>query len=130
MSEDHKGLWIRVHEDVFHNGKLEIIDEVFRDFSWNGSKPDMAELKQYVVGLRTTFPDLRMTVEDTVAEGDMVAFRTRFSGTHESEHMGIPATGKRVVWRSMIFSRIIGGKILEEWNVSDLQSKLREAADK
>ena len=59
-----------------------------------------------------SFPDLRVTIENMVAEGDMVATRYTASGTH-------PPNGKRATWPNMVCSRLAEGKVVEEWFLSD-----------
>jgi steroid delta-isomerase-like uncharacterized protein len=77
--------------------------------------------KQAAADYRRAFPDLRVTVEDLIAEGDKVAARLRFRGTHLGEMDGIAPTGKRVECTGIVISRIEGGRIAEDWaNFDDL----------
>ena len=69
--------------------------------------------------LRTAFPDLRIVIEDQVAEGDKVASRYTGSGTHQGELRGFPPTNNRVEVTGTITSRFADGKIVEEWNNID-----------
>ena len=55
-----------------------------------------------------------------VAEGDLVATHKTFTGTHDGEFFGLPATGKRATIRVMDFVRYEDGKIAEHWNVVDM----------
>jgi predicted ester cyclase len=66
------------------------------------------------------FPDLRLTVEDIVSEGETVAARVAFHGTHRGEFQGIPPTDKEVAFSSMEFNRVVGGKVEEHWVELDL----------
>jgi steroid delta-isomerase-like uncharacterized protein len=66
------------------------------------------------------FPDLRLTVKDIMAEGDMVAARVAFRGTHRGEFQGIPPTDKEVNFTSMEFNRVVEGKVEEHWVEIDL----------
>jgi steroid delta-isomerase-like uncharacterized protein len=75
--------------------------------------------KQLVSGMLTAFPDLQLTVEDLIAEGDKVVFRETWRGTHQGAFQGIPPTGKQVTFTGMAICRIVGGKIAEEWAVHD-----------
>jgi C-1 hydroxylase len=68
---------------------------------------------------RRAFPDGRMTIEDMVAEGDRVATRKTFRGTHRGELMGIPPSGKAVAIGLMDFVRLVDGKVVESWNAAD-----------
>jgi len=77
--------------------------------------------KQAAADYRRAFPDLRVTVEDLIAEGDKVVGRLRFRGTHLGELDGIAPTGRRVDCTGIVVSRMEGGKIAEDWaNFDDL----------
>ena len=70
--------------------------------------------------LRSAFPDLKATIEDTIAEGDKVVIRMTWRGTHTGgEFMGIPATGKSVSIGVIDIIRISGGKAVEHWGQMD-----------
>jgi steroid delta-isomerase-like uncharacterized protein len=87
-----------------------------------GGPPDtrgVAELAAVFRSLRSVFPDLHVTVEDVVGEGDRVAMRWTARGTHEAEWGGVPATGRRVVFGGMDLYRFQYGKICEWWRNED-----------
>ena len=65
------------------------------------------------------FPDLHVTIEDVVAEGDRVVVRTTYTGTHQADLQGIPATGKTVSESAITIFRLANGKIAEGWLVAD-----------
>ena len=65
------------------------------------------------------FPDLHVTIEDLVAEGDKVAARRSYEGTHRGELLGIPATGKPVQMGGISIFRMALGKITEHWEQID-----------
>jgi predicted ester cyclase len=69
--------------------------------------------------LLRAFPDLRFEVEQTVAEGDIVATRTTGTGTHKGEMMGAAPTGKKITFRAIDMFRVSGGKIVEIWHQGD-----------
>jgi steroid delta-isomerase-like uncharacterized protein len=71
--------------------------------------------RQFSGSFAEAFPDLRLTVQDIAAEGDTVAARVAFRGTHRGEFQGIPPTGKEVAFSSMEFNRLVGGKVEEHW---------------
>jgi steroid delta-isomerase-like uncharacterized protein len=80
--------------------------------------------------IKRGFPDLHGHIDDVVAEGDQVALRLTFRGTHQGEFLGLPATGRTIEYVSYEFYRIVDGLFAEEWICSDLatlQSQL--AAD-
>lgn len=76
-------------------------------------------LRQFVSMFHTAFPDLSVTVEDEIAEGDKVVTRWTGRGTHRGELMGIPPSGNRVEVTGITIHRIEGGKIAEEWEMPD-----------
>ena len=72
------------------------------------------------------FPDLRGTIEDMVAEGDKVASRLRWRGTHQAELMGIPPTGKQGDFTRIAIHRIEGGKVVEGWVNFDAMGMMQQ----
>ena len=68
---------------------------------------------------RSAMPDLRVVVEDMIAEGDKVAVRYTLEGTHEGELFGVPPTGQRLSIKSISVERVSDGKIIEHWRVTD-----------
>jgi predicted ester cyclase len=76
-------------------------------------------IKHFAAGIREAFPDLEITIEEQIAEGDKVLTRFRTRGTHQGELWGIPPTGTEVELENMSMSRIEGGKMAEEWPAPD-----------
>jgi predicted ester cyclase len=74
-------------------------------------------LKQHIALFETAFPQYELIAEDMVAEGDKVAVRALFRGTHTGEFMGILPTDKQVSVALMLIYRIENGKIVEHWSV-------------
>jgi steroid delta-isomerase-like uncharacterized protein len=72
------------------------------------------------------FPDLQVTVEDLVAEGNKVAARWNWGGTHQGEMMGIPATRKHVAATGTSIHRVAEGKIVESWFNFDALGMMRQ----
>jgi steroid delta-isomerase-like uncharacterized protein len=86
-----------------------------------------AQLVKEVFGrLHRAFPDLHITVEDVIAEGDKVVSRNSVTGTHEGEYMGIPPTGKSVTYNEIFIGRFVNGRIAETWGVVDVLSQMRQ----
>lgn len=106
--EENKAIVGRYIEEVLNGGHLEVVDELFSS--------DMHEqVKQIATIFRTGFPDMRETIEELIAEGDIVAARWIFQGTHLGEFDELPATGKSVTMTGMSFYHIGGGKIFDDW---------------
>ena len=86
-----------------------------------------AELLKELFGrLHRAFPDLHITIEDLIAEGDKVVARDTVTGTHQGEYMGLPPTGKPITYDEIFICRFADGRIAETWGVVDVLSQLRQ----
>jgi steroid delta-isomerase-like uncharacterized protein len=83
-------------------------------------------LKQVWAILLQAYPDLHVTVEDLIEEGDKVAGRNTLTGTHQGEYMGLPATGKSITYNEIIIFRFVNGRIAETWGVVDVFSQMKQ----
>jgi predicted ester cyclase len=83
-------------------------------------------LKEVFLRLHRAFPDLRVTVEDVIAEGDKIAARNSVTGTHRGDYMGLAATGTRVTYNEMFIVRFVDGRIAETWGVVDVLSQMQQ----
>ena len=117
----------RHFHDAVNSGDAELIsktiDEVVeRDVSIRTPLPVEATgaqaLKQVWATLLRAYPDLHVTVEDLIAEGDKVVCRNVVPGTHQGEYMGLPPTGKSVTYNEIFIFRFAGGRIAETWGSS------------
>jgi steroid delta-isomerase-like uncharacterized protein len=124
----------RVNDEVFSQGNLDLVDELLApDYVLHDPGIPGGELRgtesfkeQWVSMFRTAFPDLQLSVEDQVAEGDKVVTRYTGRGTHRGELMGIPPTDNEVVVSGIIISRVSGGRIEEEWNSFDALGMMQQ----
>lgn len=127
---NNKLLADRVWEEVWHRGDLERIDELFApDFVRHDPGRELhgpEQNRQFIKVLRAAFPDLHFTVLDQIAEGDRVAVRFRFQGTHLGDFQGVPPTRKQVAYSGILIYRITNGKIAEQWTELDLQGLLEQ----
>jgi ketosteroid isomerase-like protein len=120
----NKALVERTHNEVWSRGDLAAADEIYApDFvaHWTGG-PDTKGLENFkakVARGRRLAPDFKETVEQIVAEGDLVVTRFISRGTFASEP-GEPSKYKEVTMREIAIHRIRGGKIVEQWNVEGL----------
>jgi steroid delta-isomerase-like uncharacterized protein len=130
MSEQNKSIVRRALEEVYSRGNLDVVDDlVSEDFVAHSSGPDVhgrEEMKQYVQSLRTAFPDLQMSIDDQVAEGDKVVTRWTATGTHTGPFQGIPPTGKRGSLSGIDIDYVVDGKTIECWTISDDLSLLQQ----
>jgi steroid delta-isomerase-like uncharacterized protein len=119
--ERNKNLVRRWLVEVFTRADLAEADELFTlnyalhdpSFPHNVHGPE--GIKRYVAAYRTAFPDLRVTVEDQLAEEDKVVTRWSVRGTHSGEFLGLAPTGDEVTVSGIEFDRIVGGRIDEAW---------------
>jgi hypothetical protein len=130
----NKGTFRRLH-DATNSGDAELIsktiDEIFfPDVEIRTPLPVQASgakaLKEVFARLHRAYPDLHVTVEDVIEEGDKVVLRNSISGTHLGEYMGIPPTGRTVTYGEIMILRFVDGRIAETWGVVDLFSQMRQ----
>jgi steroid delta-isomerase-like uncharacterized protein len=124
-AEQMKAIARMEFEEVFSNGRLDLIDEILGDdyICHDPALPEPARGKQglrdAVIGFRAALPDLRFSVDQQVAEGDRVVTGWTATGTHTGELMGIPGTGRRVTMAGVDIERFEDGKIVEVWALWD-----------
>ena len=131
MSEDRKALVRSGWEGVVNDKNLDTLEEVYApDFVWH--EPDQEirgyeQGKQFASTFFEAFPDLSITVDDVLAEGDQVVIRYTFRGTHqgETEDFG-PPTGRQIVLEGITIHRFEGDKIVETWERYDNLSVLQQ----
>jgi steroid delta-isomerase-like uncharacterized protein len=108
----------RVFEEIFNQGRFQVADEIYApDFRNHGLHRDI-ELREDQAAVhdeKSAFPDLRMSVDMMVAEGELVTVVWTFRGTHTGPGYGIPPTGAKVDLRGITVWRIIDGRIRDEW---------------
>ena len=120
-SEKNKILIRRWLVEVFASGDLDEADELFtsnyalHDPSFPHDVHGPEGIKRYVGAYRAAFPELRVTVEDQLAEADKVVTRWTVQGTHSGEFLGLAPTGDEVTVSGIEFDRIVGGRIDEAW---------------
>jgi predicted ester cyclase len=122
VTEANIATFRRAIDEGWNNGNLAVIDELFApDFVEHqaGIAPGREGVKGSIRALRTAFSDLRLEVEDAVAEGDTVWFRLHGAGTHDGPFMGMPATGRRIDVTVIDIARVVDGRLVEHWGVAD-----------
>jgi steroid delta-isomerase-like uncharacterized protein len=128
---ENKIVITRLFEDILNGRRLEMLDDIVAldyidHYPIAGRPPGPARVRQQMSRLFVSFPDVNYSLEDLVAEGDLVAVRYVLKGTHAGEVMGVAPTGKAVVVRGMDFFRLSGGLIAEYWECLDKLSLLRQ----
>jgi predicted ester cyclase len=71
-------------------------------------------------------PDLHITIEDLIAEGDKVVSRNTVTGAHQGEYTGLPPTGKTITYNEIFIVRLADGRVAETWGVVDVLSQMRQ----
>lgn len=82
--------------------------------------------KRVAQGSLDAFPDMSVTIEDMVAEGDKVVVRATYSGTQLVEYTGTPSSGRRFAMQAIDIVRVEDGMIVERWGVDDTITMLRQ----
>lgn len=122
VTEANIATFRRAIDEGWNKGNLAAIDELFApDFVEHqaGIASGRDGVKGSIQQLRGAFPDLHLTVEDAIAEGDKVWLRFSATGTHEGPFMGVPATGRRFAITVIDIGRLRDGRLVEHWGVAD-----------
>ena len=114
-------------ECLWNQGQEETIERLAApDFVVHGIGPDAirgaAALKPLYRVFRAALPDIHISVDRTVTEGDMVAAHCHVTGTHTGEGLGVAPTGRRVEFWGIAMGRVRGGQLVEGWNCFDFLS--------
>ena len=134
MSEENKALVRRWFEEVWNKGRAEAIDELFAaDGLAHGLADETGEplrgpanFRVFHAKFREAFPDIEVTVEDVITEGDKLAARCSVRGRHQSDSLGFAATGSPVEFTGMTFVRVRDGQIVEAWNNFDFMAMFQQ----
>lgn len=125
-------LVLRFLKEVFDNKNVDAIDELIDangvdHTPWPGYGSTRDEVKRGLADFITAFPDLRVTVDDVITQGNKVVIRSTMSGTNTGEFMGMPATGKRVENIGGIdIVEVKGSKLGDHWGYVDSPSMMAQ----
>jgi steroid delta-isomerase-like uncharacterized protein len=137
MSDDNKKIARRLMEEGWNQSRMDAIDELvssgcrFHDPVFPSLTSGAENFKEHIRMCRTAFPDLKFTIEDTIAERNEVVLHWTARGTHRGTFLGMPATNKSATVSGTTICRIEKGKILEQWmdwNLLSLMEQLGLAA--
>jgi steroid delta-isomerase-like uncharacterized protein len=124
MSEENKAIIQRFYQEVVNQGNIDLVEVLMVDDYIEHGNPagsGIQGFRQFFQGLGKAFPDLQITVEDLIAEGDKVVARVTVNATHQGVFMGsIEPTGKRVSFTGVDIFQLADGKIIGRWNQRDL----------
>jgi len=123
MSEENKALARSSWEKIVNQRNPDAIDAVYApDLVWHEPDEDIQgsdQAKQFVSMYFAAFPDINVTVEDVIGDGDKAVTRWTIRGTHRGELMGIAPTEKQMELKGITIHRFEGSKIVEEWERYD-----------
>jgi predicted ester cyclase len=118
--DDNKAIMRRVFNEALNQGKLELVDELFTAAFVDHSTPEQATgpagVKQFFASVRSSFPDIHVSIDDIIAEGPKIVVRTTWRGTHIGKYAGNEPTGKPVSRTLIQIFHLENVQIVEEWN--------------
>lgn len=131
--EDHT-LLNRWFEEVWNKGRAEAIDEMFAPEAVAHGLTDQAgnelrgpeAFKPFFQSFRNAFPDIQVSVEDAITEGDKIAARCVVKATHTGEGVGLAPTDRQVEFNGICIVRVKDGKIAEAWNTFDFRTMFQQ----
>lgn len=130
MSEANKAIVRRWFDEVWNQGRAEMIDAIFaadaRSHGLGDLPPGPAGFRPFYNAFRGAFPDIHVTLEDVIAEGDTVAYRFTARATHRGDTLGFAATNRRAEFSGMGFARFRNGQLAEAWNNFDELGMLQQ----
>jgi len=120
MANDYRMLATRWFEDNWNRRRDEVVDELLAPEAVGhmegGDVHGRDEFRAVRAALLGAFPDLHLTIEDTLADGNQVAVRWRVDGTHRGDHFGFPASQRAVNFRGITWLRFEGDRLVEGWD--------------
>jgi predicted ester cyclase len=135
MPHDIKALTRRWFEEVWNKGRESAIDELLRPDAIahgladvGGPLPAPETFRRFYRQIRSGIPDIHITIDQVIAEGDTTACRITCVGTHSGDGMGVRATGRKVYFTGLCMIRWKDGQIAEGWNEFDAAGLMRQIA--
>lgn len=130
-AEENKLLVRRYYEEVVNTGDVDRLDEfISPDYEevYNNVRyaSGLEGARQHVLGVRNTYPDLRLTVEQQIAEGEWVATRVTMRGSHRGVWLGMRPTGRTVEMTGVNVDRVVGSRIVEHGGAANTMEPLLE----
>jgi steroid delta-isomerase-like uncharacterized protein len=123
--ERNKAIVRQMYEELFTQGKFSLAEEIFAaDYIDQEAPPGQSNrgpesMRQLVTMFHNAFPDIAFHVEEVIAEGETVAARVFWTGTHRGSFLGIAPTGRTVRQKQMHFIRFKDGQMIEHLAVRD-----------
>jgi steroid delta-isomerase-like uncharacterized protein len=132
MSADAKTIVRRLYEEAWNKRRLEVVNEIISPShalhapNISGSSVGPEAYKRQLSLFLAGYPDLRITLEDTIAEKNKVVACWSISGTHKGDFMGIPATNKRVSVDGITIHHIANGRIMDSYSNWDALGMMQQ----
>ena len=135
MIERHKEIAKYISQKVVNEKDYSpIVEFLTDDYVYHGLGGMMAKTPQGFIeaikGFHLAIPDLKSEIIDIVGEGNRLVLRFNFTGTHEGEFLGFPASGATLKFEGMIMRRFEEGKIAEDWDYFDFPSVVQQIQSK
>lgn len=130
MPNENAAILHRWFEEVWNRRNMSIVDELMHEDSLShGLMDDQGNVRRGPDGFRMlfaaftgAFPDMNVTIDQTVSEGDKVVVHVTVRGTHTGEGIGIAPTGKPIEFAGLCMARVKQGRIVEAWNQYDFMA--------
>jgi predicted ester cyclase len=129
---DDAATFRRVPLEMFNEGRLDLIDEIFaEDYVEHVPPPpgipaNREGLRMFLGAILAAFPDFRYEIVGQYQDGDMHIGHIRATGTMTGDFAGMPASGKSATWEEIHTARMAGGQIREHWAVIDQLGMLQQ----
>lgn len=129
--EDNKSIVRRYYEDVVNTGSVDLIESLISPaytevLDGQRHAVGIEGAQAHVLGVRQTYPDLHLTIERQIAEGEWVATCITARGTHVGSWLGIKPTGKPVAFTGVNVDRVVDGRIVEHGGAANMLGPLLE----
>jgi len=128
MSVEENKAIVRRLVEAFNKHDLSLLDGLMASdyFDHRHQLQGLRSYKQLLSMIFNGFPDYHETLEDIIAEGDKVWIHDTVTGTHKGEYRGLAPTGKKIKGEMVVILRIVDGKVVEGWEVSDMLHTLKQ----
>ncbi|HEY7730267.1 MAG TPA: ester cyclase [Gaiellaceae bacterium] len=123
MSEQSKQLAQKWYDEVINGRDLDAVGDFFSD------ERTAEGIRRGCFAYFTSFPDLHVSVDELIAEGDSVFVRSTMTGTHDGEYKGIPPTGRHVAAESAEVFRVQDGMFSGYWCLANVAGLMRQLTE-
>jgi predicted ester cyclase len=123
VSEENKALVRRYYDQILNGRELETLPSFWAD------EQMIEPVRRGCFSYFTAFPDLHVSIDELIAEGDKVFCRSTMTGTHDGEYKGIPPTGRHVSGESAEVFRIVDGRIAGYWCLANVAGLMRQLTE-